>query len=79
MNEHESVMAAAVAVADTCTATARSMAAYGRVCSGELKLWMVCSIMTAAAGARQHDIWCWSLKLHSSRERRDLFSFHTGS
>ena len=72
-------MVAAVAVADTCAVTASSMAAYGRASLGEQELWMVCSIMTAAAGARQHDIWCWSLKLHSSRERRDLFSFHTGS
>ena len=48
MNEHESVMAAAAAVADTCAATARSMAAYGRASSGEQELWMVCSIMTAA-------------------------------
>ena len=46
--ELDTLMAAAVAVADTCAATARTMAAYGRASSGEQEQWMLCSIMTAA-------------------------------
>ena len=47
-NELETLMAAAVAVADTRTVTARSMAAYEQAWAAEQELWMVCSIMSAA-------------------------------
>ena len=45
---HETFVAAAVAVTDTCAVTARCMAANNRAWADEQELWMVCSIMSAA-------------------------------
>ena len=49
-SEHETLLAAAVAVTDTCAVTVRCMAANGRAWADEQELWMVCSIMSAALG-----------------------------
>jgi hypothetical protein len=49
-NEPETLMAAAVMVADTSAVAAQSMPTYGSTWPSELELWMVCSTTTAALG-----------------------------
>ena len=46
-SELETLMAVAVAVMDTRTATARTMATNEQAWAGEQELWMACSNMTA--------------------------------
>ena len=47
-NEIETLMATAVAVADTSAVAAQSMPTYGSTWPSEVELWVVCSITTAA-------------------------------
>ena len=49
-NELETLMAAAVMVADTSAVTAQSMPTYGSTWPVEQELWVVCSTTTAALG-----------------------------
>ena len=56
-NELETLMAAAVMVADTSAVDAQSMPTYGSTWPSEVELWVVCSI-TTAPGARRRDA-CW--------------------
>ena len=49
-NELETLMATAVAVADTSAVAAQSMPTYGSTWPSEVELWVVCSITTAALG-----------------------------
>ena len=44
-NELETLMTAVAAAADTCTVTARSMAAIERAWAAEHELWLVCFFM----------------------------------
>ena len=50
MNELETLMATAVAVADMSTVATQSMPTYGSTWPSELELWVVCSTTTAALG-----------------------------
>ena len=47
-NELETLVAAAVMVADTSAVAAQSMPTYGSTWPSEVELWVVCSITTAA-------------------------------
>ena len=49
-NELETLMATAVAVADTSAVAAQSMPTYGSTWPSEVELWVVCSITTVALG-----------------------------
>ena len=49
-NEPETLMAAAVMVADTSAVAAQSMPTYGSTWPSEQELWVVCSTTTAALG-----------------------------
>ena len=64
-------MAVAVAVTDTRTATARTMATYEQAWAGEQELCMVCSVITAALACVTLVL---ELKEHSSRRRLELFT-----
>ena len=49
-NELETLMATAVAVADTSAVAAQSMPTYGSTWPSEVELWVVCSTTTVVLG-----------------------------
>ena len=51
-NELETLMATAVAVADTSAVAAQSMPTYGSTWPSEVELWVVCSITNGGARLR---------------------------
>ena len=70
-NGHETFVAAAVAITDTCAVTARCMAANGRAWAGEQELCTVCSVTSAALACVTLVL---ELEEHRSRSRLELLT-----